>query len=496
LGESPYNIGLGCAPRSIRRSFVLLIPVVLSGGSGSRLWPVSREASPKPFMKVGAGESLLRMTFDRAALLKGAGEVVTVTNREHLYKTSDEYGRAKMKGTIMLEPFGRNTAPALAMAALHAERAHGPDAVLLMLAADHLIQDQAAFAVDVAVAEALARQGLLVTFGIAPSRPETGFGYIEMGEMIGAGPGMRVRRFVEKPFLELAQKYVASDNYLWNSGMFCFSVRAILAAFAEHQPALLEAARATTEASVARTEHGSRVVDIDAATFERLPDISVDFAVMEKAANVAVVKASFDWSDIGSWNAIHDVLGSDAEGNGIVGEAILVDVKNTYIQSEGRLVAAIGVENLVIVDTPDALLVADRRRSQDVKRVVEQLRDRQHESVKVHRTAARPWGTYTVLEEGPGFKIKRIVVKPGQSLSLQMHHHRSEHWVVVAGAARVTNGEEVFLLNVNESTFIRAGHKHRLENPGLIDLAIIEVQSGSYLGEDDIVRFSDTYGRA
>jgi mannose-1-phosphate guanylyltransferase len=396
----------------------------------------------------------------------------------------------------MLEPFGRNTAPALAMAALHIEAQHGADAILLMLAADHLIQDQAAFAADVATAESLAREGLLVTFGIPALRPETGFGYIEMGERVGAGPGMRVARFVEKPFLEKAEEYVASGNYLWNSGMFCFSAGAILAAFEQHQPALLAAARACLKASPTRQERDSTVVDIDAGTFEHLPDVSVDFAVMEKAANVAVVKATFDWSDIGSWNAIHDVLGSDAQGNGVVGEAILVDVKDTYIQSEGRLVAAVGVDNLIIVDTPDALLVADRRRSQDVKRVVEQLKARSHESVKVHRTASRPWGTYTVLEEGAGFKIKRIVVKPQQSLSLQMHHHRSEHWVVVAGTARVTNGEDVFLLNVNESTFIRAGHKHRLENPGLIDLAIIEVQSGSYLGEDDIVRFSDTYGRA
>jgi len=237
-------------------------------------------------------------------------------------------------------------------------------------------------------------------------------------------------------------------------------------------------------------------VDIDAAGFEQLPDISVDFGVMEKARNVAVVKASFDWSDIGSWNAIHDVLGADTEGNRVVGEGILVDVTNSYIQSEDRIVAAVGVDQLVIVDTPDALLVADRRRSQDVKRVVEQLKARQHESVKVHRTVARPWGTYTVLEEGIGFKIKRIVVKPGQALSLQMHHHRSEHWIVVNGTARVTNGEQVLLVRKNESTYIPAGNKHRLENPGIVDLVMIEVQSGDYLGEDDIVRFQDSYGRA
>jgi mannose-1-phosphate guanylyltransferase len=382
------------------------------------------------------------------------------------------------------------------MAAIEVQQRHGDDAVLLMLAADHLIRDTVAFAADVAAAESLAREGMLVTFGIPPSRPETGFGYIELGEGLSLPNAFRARSFVEKPFLELAQKYLASGNYLWNSGMFCFSAGTLVAAMREHQPALLEQARATWKASAHRTHAGSRIVEIDAAGFEQLPDISIDFAVMEKAHNVAVVKATFDWSDIGSWNAIHDVLGADTEGNRVVGEAIVVDVKNSYIQSDDRLVAAVGVEGLVIVDTPDALLVADRKRSQDVKRVVEQLKARQHESVKVHRTVARPWGTYTVLEEGAGFKIKRIVVKPGQALSLQMHNHRSEHWIVVSGTAKVTNGEQVALVRKNESTYIPAGNKHRLENPGIVDLVMIEVQSGDYLGEDDIVRFQDSYGRA
>ena len=474
----------------------MLIPVILSGGAGSRLWPVSREANPKPFMKVGGGESLLRRTFDRARRLPGVGDMITVTNREYLFKTRDEFGRGEPAGAFVLEPFGRNTAPALAMAALFAEEKHGNDAVLLMLAADHLINDQSAFVADVASAEKLAREGMLVTFGIPPDRPETGFGYIEMGAAIGAGPGFRAARFVEKPSLELARKYVSSGNYLWNSGMFCFSVGAIIGALAEHQPALLEAARACWKACANRTDLDSHVVEIESDSFGRLPDISIDFAVMEKAANVAVVRAGFDWSDIGSWNAIQELLEIDATGNSVVGEAILVDVTNTYIHAEGRIVAAVGVENLIVVDTPDALLVADRSRSQDVKRVVEQLKLRQHESVKVHRTVARPWGTYTVLEEGDRFKIKRIVVKPGQSLSLQMHHHRSEHWVVVSGTAKVVNGEQTILLRTNESTYIPAGHRHRLENPGLLELIMIEVQSGAYLGEDDIVRFQDNYGRS
>ena len=473
-----------------------LVPVILSGGSGTRLWPVSREATPKPFMKVGTGESLLRRTFDRAAGLPGVAEVVTVTNRDYLFKTRDEYGRGRKPGTFILEPFGRNTAPALAMAALHAEQRHGKDAILLVLPADHLIQDVAAFNADAAAAVQLAREGMLVTFGIQPDRPETGFGYIEEGAAIGKGPGHRATRFVEKPYLELAQKYFAAGNFLWNSGMFAFAVGKVLEAFAAHQPQLLEEARACWKASASRNELDSSIVEIDSEAFGRLADISIDYAVMEKAADVAVLRAHFDWSDIGSWNAMHQAVAADKAGNSVVGEAILVDVSNTYIQSDGRLVAAVGIDNMVIVDTPDALLVADRRRTQDVKKVVEQLKLRQHEAVKTHRTVARPWGTYTVLEEGDGFKIKRIEVKPGQSLSLQMHHHRSEHWVVVSGTARVVNGEQALLLRKNESTYIPAGNKHRLENPGLLDLVMIEVQSGDYLGEDDIVRFQDNYGRA
>ena len=473
----------------------MLIPVILSGGSGTRLWPVSREANPKPFMKVGDGESLLRKTFDRARALPGVAGVVTVTNREYLFKTRDEYG-ANAAGTFILEPFGRNTAPALAMALLHITQKHGDDAVLLMLAADHLIQDQAAFAADVAIAEKLARDGLLVTFGVPPDRPDTGFGYIELGELVGKGPGYRAARFVEKPNAELARKYVESGKYLWNSGMFCFTVARLKEAFEAHQPGLLEGAKACWLASANRNELDSQIIEIDKDAFGRLADISIDYALMEKAANVAVVRASFDWSDIGSWSAIHQAVTSDSQGNSVIGEAILVDVSDTYIQSEGRLVAAIGVNNLIVVDTPDALLVADRSRSQDVKKVVEQLKLRQHASTKVHRTVARPWGTYTVLEEGDGFKIKRIVVKSSHSLSLQMHHHRSEHWVVVSGTAQVTNGEQVMLLQKNESTYIPAGNKHRLQNPGLLDLVMIEVQSGDYLGEDDIVRFQDNYGRA
>jgi mannose-1-phosphate guanylyltransferase/mannose-6-phosphate isomerase len=473
----------------------MLIPVILSGGTGTRLWPVSREASPKPFMKVAAGSSLVRRTFDRAAALPGAGEICTVTNREYLFRTRDEYGRGRDTGTFILEPFGRNTAPAIAMAALQAASAHGDDAVLLVLPADHLIQDQAAFAADVAVAQRLAEQDMLVTFGIRPDRPDTGFGYIELGQQLGER-AYQVARFVEKPYLELAKKYVEAGNFLWNSGMFCFRAGVLLETFAAQQPRLLEKVRACWEASRAHANVDSRLVELDSASFAEVDDISIDFAVMEKAPRVAVVPATFDWSDIGSWSAMHEALASDASGNSVVGDAILIDVANSYIHSEGRIIAAVGIANAVIIDTPDALLVADRARSQDVKKVVDQLKLRSHESTRVHRTVSRPWGTYTVLEEAPGYKIKRIVIRPGQSISLQLHHHRSEHWVVVTGTGRVTNGDTVADLQPNESTFIRAGQKHRLENPGTEDLMIIEVQSGAYLGEDDIVRFSDTYGRA
>jgi mannose-1-phosphate guanylyltransferase len=473
-----------------------LIPVILSGGAGMRLWPVSRQERPKPFMKVGDGESLLKKTFDRASTLQNVAEIITVTNREYLFTTRDEYGRNQNVGTFVLEPFGRNTAPAILMATFHAVERHGENALLLVLAADHLIKNQEAFSTDVALAEDLARDGMLVTFGILPTGPATGFGYIELGTAINGGTEFRVAKFVEKPSLETAQGYVASGNYLWNSGMFCFTAACLLEAFATHQPQLLDQARACWNSSCNRSELDSHIVEINAETFGMLPDISVDYAVMEKALNVAVIRASFDWSDIGSWDAIHQAVNCDSSGNSVVGEAVLLDVSNTYIQAEGRLVAAVGLDNMVIVDTSAALLVANRSRSQDVKKIVEQLKLSQHHSVKAHRSVTRPWGTYTVLEQGDCFKIKRIVVKPGQSLSLQMHHHRSEHWVVVSGTAQVTNGDETFLVRTNESTYIPAGNKHRLENPGMLDLVMIEVQSGNYLGEDDIVRFQDNYGRA
>lgn len=469
-----------------------IIPIILSGGVGARLWPVSRELHPKPFMRLADGQSLLQKAFARAAALPNVAEILTVTNRDLYFKTEDDYreiNSANVPTSFILEPFGRNTAPAIATAAQVIAEVHGPDAILLVLPADHLISKQQEFndAVDSAVA--LAREGKLVTFGIAPSAPETGFGYIE-------ADGSHVKRFVEKPNLEKAKEYLASGNYLWNAGMFCFRAGSVLDEMQAHQPDVLAAVRhCLAQSERAQKQNKTVQIQLDAAQFKLVNDISVDYALMERSNRVAVVACDIGWSDIGSWSAISDLVEVDEHGNGVIGEVFVHDSSDCYIQSNERVVSAVGVKNLIIIDTPDALLVVDRSRVQDVKQIVSQLKASSHEAYKMHREVHRPWGTYTVLEEGSRFKIKRIEVKPGASLSLQMHHHRSEHWIVVSGMAKVVNGEKEFLVGTNESTFIPAGHKHRLVNPGVTNLVMIEVQSGEYLGEDDIVRFEDTYGR-
>lgn len=470
-----------------------LIPTILCGGAGSRLWPVSRELHPKPFIRLADGQSLLQKAWLRGVGLPEVVETITVTNRELFFKTEDEYREVadqhkELVNSYILEPFGRNTAPAIAAAALQVAASHGEDALLLVLAADHLIADQAAFAQAVAQAMQLATQGKLVTFGIQPEAPETGYGYIE-------ADGNTVLRFVEKPSLEKAQAYLASGRYLWNSGMFCFSAGTMLREMQQHCPNILAATRACLEQSRSAQSKNYNQIELDQTTFGLVPDDSIDYAVMEKSKNVAVVPCSIGWSDIGSWNALGDLTAPDAQGNRIEGEVILHDVNNCYIQSNQRIVGGVGIDNLIIIDTPDALLVADRSCAQDVKHLYTQLKAQGHEVHKLHTTVHRPWGTYTVLENGLRFKIKRIEVRPSASLSLQMHHHRSEHWIVVSGMAKVVNGDQELFINTNESTYIPAGHKHRLENPGVVDLVMIEVQSGEYLGEDDIVRFEDVYGR-
>lgn len=469
-----------------------LIPTILCGGAGSRLWPVSRERHPKPFIRLADGQSLLQKAFLRGAALADVQEILTVTNRELYFKTEDEFGEVnqdKLATSFILEPFGRNTAAAIAAAALHVAASHGDDALILVLAADHLIIDQSAFAAAVDAACVLARSGKLVTFGIRPDAPETGYGYLE-------ADGNKVLRFIEKPSLDKAREYLESGRFLWNSGMFCFSAGAMLRAMELHCSDILTATRACLQQS--RLAEGKRFsqLELQADSFANVREDSIDYAVMEKSSDVAVVPCDIGWSDIGSWTAIGNLTDADAAGNRIEGEALLHDVSNCYIQSRDRLVGAVGVDNLVIIDTPDALLVADRSRAQDVKHIYAKLKASGHEAHQLHRTVHRPWGTYTVLEDGPRFKIKRIEVKPGASLSLQMHHHRSEHWIVVSGMAKVVNGDKELFVNTNESTFIPAAHKHRLENPGVLDLVMIEVQSGEYLGEDDIVRFEDVYGRA
>ncbi|KAB2900779.1 MAG: mannose-1-phosphate guanylyltransferase/mannose-6-phosphate isomerase [Dokdonella sp.] len=506
----------------------MLVPVILSGGAGTRLWPVSRSAYPKPFMRMGDGQSLLGKTLARALACADGAPVLTVTGRDYYFLTRDEYAQAGValeRLPFLLEPAGRNTAPAVVLAALHARDHIAADATLLVLPADHLIRDLDAFVADAARAARLARDGWLVTFGIRPTHPETGFGYIRMGEAIaapaprrsrtladaadavqecvdcscaaeaqGATPaplGRAVRAFVEKPNTQTAEGYVASGEYVWNSGMFCLRADTLLEVAAQVCPDVLAAAQACHAQA---TSHDSPI-EYAREAFLAQPDISIDYAIMERAPRVAVVPASFDWSDIGSWKAMSDLDAADGEGNRVHGQAVVVESANCYIQAQGRVVAAVGVQDLVIVDTGDAVLVSHRERAQAVKQVVERLRADNHAAASVHQTVHRPWGSYTVLEDAADCKVKRLTVKPGHVLSLQLHHRRSEHWTVVEGVAKVRIGEREFMLNRNESAHIPMHTVHRLENPTDSDIHLIEVQCGDYFGEDDIERLEDRYGR-
>ncbi len=473
-----------------------LVPCIIAGGSGTRLWPVSRYTMPKPFIRLHDDETLLQKTLRRAAAVTDSGKLLTVVNRELLFRFLDDYRALQLQEDceLVLEPFGRNTAAAVLLCALRVRELCGGQAQLLVLPADHLIQDEPAFAEAVRRAQELAGQGYLVTFGLQPEYPETGFGYIRTGDALGEA-GYQVAEFLEKPELELAQEFVASGSHLWNSGMFCMSVDTLLTEAERYVPSLLQSVEACWQQGQHASGQDYEQVELDAETFAMVEDVSIDIALMERSDRVAVVPCRLGWSDIGSWQAVSSLAPADEQGNRIQGEVILHDTRNCYIDSPSRLTAAVGVEGLMVVDTPDALLIAHEDRSQEVKVIAERLKEKGHPAFLGHLTTVRPWGTYTVLRDDDGYKIKRIVVKPGASLSLQAHHHRSEHWIVVSGTAEVVNGEHSFLLRTNESTFIRIGEKHRLSNPGLIELVLIEVQCGEYLGEDDIVRYEDVYGR-
>jgi len=468
---------------------VQIIPVILCGGVGSRLWPLSRELRPKPFIQLSDGQSLLQKAFLRSAALPHAAEILTVTNRDLFFQTEEEFravNASQLATSFILEPFGRNTAPAIAVAALHIERAYGKDAIMLVLPADHLITDQSAFAQAVIIAADCAIKGKLVTFGIKPDNPETAYGYIEAEDN-------KVLRFVEKPTLIEASEYVQSGRYLWNSGMFCFSAGTILQAMEKYCAHVLIATTDCFNISQQNQSKDFKPLLLDPASFQQVPDISIDYAVMEKSDQLFVVPCDIGWKDIGSWDALGNLTPPDVQGNRVKGKAVLQDTSNCYVHSEERMVGVVGAEDLIIIDTPDVVLVANRTHAQDIKHMYAQLKTQGHESYKFPRTVYRPWGSYTVLEEGVGYKIKHIEVKAGASLSLQMHQHRSEHWVVVSGTAKVVSGDNEFLLTANESTYIPIAYKHRLSNPTDKPIVIIEVQSGDYIGEDDIIRFNDYY---
>ncbi|MBV6811715.1 mannose-1-phosphate guanylyltransferase/mannose-6-phosphate isomerase [Xanthomonas campestris pv. pennamericanum] len=464
-----------------------VLPIILSGGSGTRLWPLSRESYPKQFLPLVGDKSMLQSTWLRAAPVAGHAPIV-VANEEHRFMAAEQLQQLGVKpSAILLEPKGRNTAPAIAVAALEATR-DGADPLLLVLPSDHVIQNEAAFQAAVTLAATAAEQGKLVTFGIKPTAPETGYGYIKAGAGTGASA---VERFVEKPDLATAQSYLASGEYYWNSGMFLFRASRYLEELRKFHPAIADACQKAWE-------NGKRDADftrLDKDAFAASPSDSIDYAVMEKTADAIVVPLDAGWNDVGSWSSLLDVSSQDAQGNAHHGDVIQLDCQNTYAYGS-RLIAMVGLEDVVVVETPDAVLVGHRDRIQEVKDVVSQIKTAGRSEATWHRKVYRPWGAYDSIDMGQRHQVKRITVKPGAVLSLQMHHHRAEHWIVVSGTAEVTRGEEVLLLTENQSTYIPLGVTHRLRNPGKLPLELIEVQSGSYLGEDDIVRFEDTYGRA
>jgi mannose-1-phosphate guanylyltransferase / mannose-6-phosphate isomerase len=477
----------------------MLTPVILSGGAGTRLWPLSRELYPKQLLALTGERTMLQQTALRLSGLAATAPVV-VCNEAHRFLVAEQLRQLHIEPrAVVLEPFGRNTAPAIALAALAALKMSAAeqgsdDPELLVLPADHVIRDVTAFQKAVRVALPAVQQGKLVTFGIVPSAPETGYGYIQRGEEDTAGQmsGVyRIARFVEKPSLERARQFLQSGEYLWNSGMFMFRAGRYLQELERFAPQIARVCRSCFEGAKADLDF----MRLEAKCFEQCPSDSIDYAVMEKTSDAVVVPLDAGWSDVGSWSALHEASEADGHGNVSRGDVISEDSEGCYLYSESRLVAAVGLRDHVVVETKDAVLVAPKNRVQDVKKLVARLKEAGRYEHSLHREVFRPWGSYDSIENGERFQVKRLKVKPGATLSLQMHHHRAEHWIVVSGTARITRGEEVFLLEENQSTYIPIGVKHRIENPGMIPLHIIEVQSGSYLGEDDIVRFDDRYGR-
>jgi mannose-1-phosphate guanylyltransferase / mannose-6-phosphate isomerase len=485
---------------------MLIQAVVLSGGSGTRLWPLSREKYPKQLLSLTGEDSLLQATLRRVEGTVGVEWVapMVVCNEEYRFVIAEQLRLMGTSGAVVLEPVGKNTAPALTIAALSAIK-NGANPVLLVMPADHVITDRAAFQAAVSKGAALALQGAVVTFGITPETPETGYGYIQAGEVFGDQGARKIARFVEKPDLATAQSYLDQGSFLWNSGLFMMQAQVWLQAIGACRPDILAACEAATQAGSTDGEF----IRVGKEAFGACPSDSIDYAVMERLTTQGgvdaegqsqlpigvVVPLSAGWSDVGAWDALWQVLPKDADGNVAQGDVVMQGTSNTLALSEGRLLACVGVKDLVVVETADAVLVAHKSKTQDVKKIVDHLKAASRTEGQMHRKVFRPWGWYDSVDSGPRFQVKRIVVKPGAALSLQMHHHRAEHWIVVSGTAKVTRGNETLLVSENESTYIPLGTTHRLENPGKVALEMIEVQSGSYLGEDDIVRFDDVYGR-
>jgi mannose-1-phosphate guanylyltransferase/mannose-6-phosphate isomerase len=471
-----------CQSEQTNKEPAVIIPVILSGGAGKRLWPLSRESHPKQFLPLFDGRSLFALTLERVCT-QGFAAPMVICNHAHRFMAREQLGDVDAR--IVIEPCSRNTAAAVALAALAAQ----PDDILLVLPSDHLFTDMAAFRALVFSAQRAAQEGYLVTFGVQPVFPATGYGYIQRGDAVGNA--FRVARFVEKPDAATAQQYVVSGDYFWNCGVFLFRAQTLLEEMRRYAPAVLQACE---QAYAARSDDFG-FVRIARDAFAQAPDISIDYAVMEHTDKAVVVPCHTAWSDVGSWSSLANSMDKDSSGNVTRGDVLLDAVSNSTVFAEEKLVVVSGVDNLIVVETDDAILVAPQTESESIKKIVERLTEQQRSHVHAHRKIYRPWGFYDAIGEGDRHKVKRITVKPGASLSLQMHHHRAEHWIVVRGTARVQRGDEEFLLTENQSTYIPLGVTHRLENPGTIPLEIIEVQSGAYLGEDDIVRFDDHYGR-